>query len=357
MKKIFFISTSGNLRRKDNTIFFEAASDLGNQWDENLNEDILASAYQNTQSSYAINKCVPINDIDSICVLADITFNKRFLEFLGNYHIPLHIFSWFGNYKGSFTPPADVVSGSFTIKQAKFYLNPKRRLNLAKKFVQGAAGNIFRNLRRYSSKDRQIGSIIDEILALYNTIAQQSRISDIMSIEARIHKLYYSSLNYIINSDIKFAKREFNPPTDPMNALISFANALVYSVVTTEIYRTKLDPRISFLHEPGERRLSLVYDISEIFKPIIADRLVFAMLNKNMLSGDNHFNYKSEACYLNEVGRRKVLENFDRRINRTIKHREINKFVSYKSLIRLECYKLIEHINKNSDYKPFQIWW
>ena len=54
----------------------------------------------------------------------------------------------------------------------------------------------------------------------------------------------------------------------------------MYTRVLSEIYKTQLNPTISYLHEPSERRFSLCLDIAEIFKPIIADRLIFSMLNK-----------------------------------------------------------------------------
>jgi len=357
MKKIFFIHNKGNLKRKDNTFMFEPAENLPDEWDENLNENILLSAFKNKTVRYDKDKYIPINDVDSICVLADITFNKRLLEFIGTHHIPMHIFNWYGNYKGSFLPPADVLSGSFMLKQARFYFVKKRRLELAKRFVTGACGNIYRNVRRYARDNIELDIISEKIKELSGDIDKQVTQSALLSLEARIHKVYFSAFNLITVSDIKFRKREYNPPTDPMNALISFANALVYSLVTSELYKTKLDPRISFLHEPGERRLSLVYDIAEVFKPLLADRLIFSLLNRNSIKKDKHFRYKDGACYLNNEGRRKVIEFFDTRINKTIRHRDINKFISYKSLIRLECYKIIEHINKNKDYKPFQIWW
>jgi CRISPR-associated protein Cas1 len=122
------------------------------------------------------------------------------------------------------------------------------------------------------------------------------------------------------------------------------------------ILRTKLSPLVSFLHEPSDNRLSLIFDIAEIFKPLLGDRLIFKMLNQNSIS-INDFEYRDGGCYLNESGRKKFVEAYDKRLEKTIMHRQLKRPVSYKRLIRLECYKIIKHIKKEEDYKPFIIWW
>jgi len=81
-----------------------------------------------------------------------------------------------------------------------------------------------------------------------------------------------------LREDFSIEKREKHPPTNPLNALISFANSLVYTTVLSEIYHTQLNPCVSFLHQPGERRYSLALDIAEIFKPLIGDPIIFNLI-------------------------------------------------------------------------------
>lgn len=74
------------------------------------------------------------------------------------------------------------------------------------------------------------------------------------------------------------------PPDNMINTLISFVNTIIYSKVLTEIYHTQLNPTISYLHEPGSRRFSLCLDLAEIFKPLIGDRVIFSLLNRNQIT-------------------------------------------------------------------------
>ena len=96
-----------------------------------------------------------------------------------------------------------------------------------------------------------------------------------MGVEGNIRKQYYAAWNIIINQEISFEKRVMHPPDNMINSLISFVNTLIYTKVLGELYRTQLNPTISYLHEPGERRFSLSLDLAEVFKPLIGDRLIF----------------------------------------------------------------------------------
>ena len=75
---------------------------------------------------------------------------------------------------------------------------------------------------------------------------------------------------------------------------------MMYTACLTEIYRTQLNPTISFLHEPGERRFSLSLDLAEIFKPLIVDRIIFRLFNRRQLNESKHFETGIDGCYLNE---------------------------------------------------------
>jgi len=102
-----------------------------------------------------------------------------------------------------------------------------------------------------------------------------------MALEGNARARYYESFNQIINEkDFQYHSRSKRPPEDPLNAVISFGNTLVYMKVLTEIYKTHLDPRIGFLHATNFRRFTLNLDIAEIFKPILADRVLFSLIGK-----------------------------------------------------------------------------
>lgn len=229
-------------------------------------------------------------------------------------------------------------------------------MDIARKFVEGAAANIVKNLQYYNTRERDMTPFIERVRHLITSIPGAMAIPDLMGTEGNIRQVYYEAWHSIISEAIDFPKRERHPPTNPVNALISFGNALVYTSVLSELYKTQLNPLISFLHQPGERRFSLSLDIAEIFKPLLADRIIFSLLNKRQLR-QQHFTKGLNMCHLTDEGRKLFVREFDEKLRTTIKHRQLKKSVSYQHLIRLECYKLIKHILGEKDYAPFVLWW
>jgi len=130
----------------------------------------------------------------------------------------------------------------------------------------------------------------------------------------------------------------------------------MYTKVLSEIYQTQLNPTISYLHEPSEKRFSLALDVAEIFKPILVDRLIFSLLNKRMIS-ESDFSEELNFLRMKDSAVQKVVKEFENTLKRTIKHKSLNRTVSYNHLIRLELYKLIKHMLQEKEYEGFKIWW
>lgn len=301
-------------------------------------------------------KDIKVEVTRDIYVFGEVSLNTKCLNYAGQLSMPIHFFNYYGFYSGSFYPKEENVSGKLLIEQVNHYTDLHKRLEIAKEFVDAASYNILRNLRYYNERNRDLESHMTEIKSLRKHISQVKDVNELMGIEGSIRRNYYSGWKEIISHEIDFEKRVKRPPDNMINALISFVNSLVYVTCLTEIYKTQLHPALSYLHSTGERRFSLCLDISEVFKPLIADRLIFSMLNKNMLT-EKDFERASNFCYLKDAGRRRLLQEYDEVLERTIQHKGLNKKVSYRHLIRLECYKLIKHLMGDKQYEGFTIWW
>lgn len=331
MSRNYYITYSGRLRRKDNTVYLEKADNA--------------------------RVPLPVEDIDALYLYGELDLNTRLLNFLARKHIPLHVFNYYGYYSGTYYPREYLNSGFLTVKQVQHYERNAKRMPIAREFVAGAVDNILRNLRYYANRGKDCGAQVDAITALAKHIPKAKHPGALMGLEGNIREIYYSALNAILNLKTAYQRRVRQPPDNPINAVISFGNSLIYTACLTEIYRTQLNPTISFLHEPGERRFSLSLDLAEIFKPIIADRILFRLFNRGQLNESKHFDTELNACYLNERGRRLFLQAFDEQLKQTITHRKLNRKVSYQRLIRLECYKLIKHLTGMETYRAFRAWW
>lgn len=358
MKRNYYIFTPGRLRRRQNTIYFEPlAGDPHGPLPESPEEDYdLLDTFEAESDEHdrVVRKPIPIEDIEAFYCFGEITFNSKFLNFLSQNKIPLHLFNYYGYYSGSFYPRDYLLSGFLLVNQVQHYLDSEKRLTLAKEFVATAVDNLERNLKYYRNRKEGVGAWADTLEGNIVDMSQIQSIAELMGYEGHIREIYYQSFAEILG--LEFDKRVRRPPNNMVNALISFANSMVYTTCLGEIYRTQLNPTVSFLHEPGERRFSLSLDLAEVFKPLLADRTIFKLLNTKMLT-EADFDQQLNACYLSENGRKTFVKAYDERLNTTIEHRGLKRRVSYRHLIRLECYKLVKHLLGEKRYKGFRAWW
>ena len=304
MKQSFYVYNNGDLKRKDNTLQF-------------TNYD-------------GEKRDIPIERISDIYVMSEMSFNTKFIDYISQYGIPMHFFNYYNFYMGSYYPRESLLAGQLLVKQVSYYTDYEKRLVLARKFIEA------------DSLRKQLSSV--------------TTIEELMGIEGNIRRRYYAAWNVIVNQEIQFEKRVMHPPDNMINSLISFVNTLIYTKVLGEIYHTQLNPTISYLHEPGARRFSLSLDIAEVFKPLIGDRLIFSLLNRNQITEDS-FTKELNFLHLKKDASKLIVSELEKNLKKTVMHKNLGRQVSYQYLLRLECYKLIKHLLGEKEYEGFRIWW
>lgn len=334
MKKTYYLFNPGRLSRKDNTLQFTAYDEEGNE---------LPSKY------------IPVEGVSDLYLFGALDANSALYNFLAKNHVAVHFFDYYEHYTGSFMPKDYLLAGKMQIEQTLKYCQATERMNIARKFVEGGAFNMVKNLTYYNNRDKDVQNEITLIEGYLQGISRADNIQELMGVEGNIRQAYYQAFDIVLN-DFVMSGRTRMPPKNEVNTLISFGNMMCYSLCLGQIYHTQLNPTISFLHEPGTRRYSLALDMAEIFKPILVDRTIFRVLNKKEIQ-EKDFDMKLNGCVLKESGKKAFVRAFEEKLNETIKHRTLNRSVSYKHLVKLECYKLSKHILGMEEYRPFKMWW
>ncbi|WP_099209935.1 type I-B CRISPR-associated endonuclease Cas1b [Thermococcus henrietii] len=323
-KRSLTLLSDGTLFRRENTLYFE--NERG-------------------------RKPLAIEGIYDLYVYGHVTITSQALHYLAQKSISVHFFNHYGHYDGSFYPRGSLNSGDLVIRQAQHYLDREKRLKLARLFVKGSALNMEKNLKRWKVAD----GFSEMLKELFEELEGARKITEVMNVEARIREAYYSRWDDHLPEGFKIVRRTRRPPGNEMNALISFLNSRLYATIVSELYNTQLVPTVSYLHEPGERRFSLALDLSEIFKPIVADRLATRLVTKRMLSKE-HFREELNGVLLTKEGMKKVLSEYEKELTKSVKHPELKRNVTKKRLIRLEAYKLIKHLVGVKEYEPLVAW-
>ncbi|MDI9871149.1 type I-B CRISPR-associated endonuclease Cas1b [Flectobacillus roseus] len=334
MKKSYYLFNPGRMSRKDNTLYFTPVDEQGNEGQV---------------------RPIPVESVDNLYCFGSLDANSALFNFMGKNHISVHFFDYYEHYTGSFMSKDYLLAGKMQVEQTKHYISDKKRMVIAQTLINGAAFNMSRNLKYYQSRGKDVASSLERIENYVSLIESAKKVDELMGIEGNIRQAYYDAFDTIIN-DFEMGNRSKKPPKNEVNALISFGNMMCYTMCLDQIYHTQLNPTISFLHEPGVRRYSLASDISEIFKPLLVDRTIFSVLNKKQIQA-NDFRQDTNRCVLKDSAKKVFVQAFDERLKETFKHRTLGRNVSYKHLVKLECYKLSKHILGIETYKPFKMMW
>lgn len=323
-----YISSMGELTRKDNSLCFR----------------------KNGKNVY-----IPIENTKEIYCLNEISLNTKLLDFLSQNHVVIHFFNYYGGYSGTFYPKDQYLSGRLLVKQVEAFQN--HRAEIARAIVKGIGENLYEVLYHYYKHEKkEVKETIDWIRSEFNPrIMQADTINSLMALEGEVWMRFYADFKYFLPEDFILNKRVKRPPDNPMNAMISFGNTLLYGKTISTIYRTHLDQRISYLHEPSERRFSLSLDLSEVFKPVLVYRTIFDLVNNRKIQVAKHFEKKLNYCLLNEEGRKIFIEAFEGRLESVYQHPKLKRKITYRTAMKLDCYKLIKFILEGKEFVPFSL--
>ncbi len=292
------------------------------------------------------NIYLPIKDTKELYCFNDITLSTKLLEILSKSGIVVHFFGYYENYVGTFYPKDYLLSGRLTVSQALAYDNQEKRLTIAKAIVKAISLNIHSVLYHYHRHGKsELKPFLDWLKKdVPELLPRISAIKNLLSLEGEIWARFYATFKLILPEEFAMNKRVRRPPDNPMNALVSFGNTLLYTKTLTQLYHTHLNQTISYLHEPMERRYSLSLDLSEAFKPILVYKTIFDCVNNRKISVAKHFEKKLNYALLNDAGRKVFITEFEERINGVFEHSKLKRKVSYKQTIRLDGYKLIKYL-------------
>lgn len=323
-----YITSMGELTRKDNSLCFRKDGK---------------------------NVYIPVENTKEIYCFSEVSINTKLLDFLSQNNITLHFFNYHEGYSGTFYPRAYYNSGKLLIKQVEAF--NLRRLEVAKSFVLAIGENIYEVLYHYYKHDKRgVKETIDWIKGDFKeNLNKANQIKQVLQVEGELWQRFYGDFKYILPEDFIMNKRVKRPPDNPINALVSFGNTLLYGKTITSIYNTHLDQRISFLHEPSEGRFSLSLDISEPFKPVIVFKTIFELVNNKRIQVNKHFDKKLNYCLLNEEGRNIFITAFEERLQSVFTHPKLKRKITYRTAIKLDCYKLIKFILEDKEFVPFRI--
>ena len=179
MKKAYYLFNPGRLSRKDNTLKFTPVDEEGNDLPP---------------------KYLPVEGVEELFTFGSLDANSALYNFLGKHDIAVHFFDYFENYTGSFMPKDYLLSGKMLLAQVKAHTALEERMIIARKFIEGAAFNMTKNLKYYNTRGKDLALFIQNIEQYQQRIPEMRETDELMGIEGNIRMTYYEAFNLIIDN-------------------------------------------------------------------------------------------------------------------------------------------------------------
>jgi CRISPR-associated protein Cas1 len=308
----------------------------------NKNHEAFTVALKQEDGSWQ-KKTIPAQTVEQVVLMGNPQITGDALVYALELGMPVHYLSTFGKYLGS-ALPGHSRNGQLRLAQYSAYFDEERRLGLVKAIVTGKIHNQYGVLYRHKQQENPLKLRKGEVKS-------QVTLNQVRGIEGLAAREYFAHLARILDPVWGFAGRNRRPPTDPVNALLSFSYGLLRVQVTAAAHMAGLDPYIGYLHEVTRGQPALVLDLMEEFRPLVADNLVLAVINNREIQRSD-FTENLGAFLLAEGARKTFLQAFERKMTDEFKHPIFEYRCTYRRAIELQARLLARHLQEGVAYKP-----
>lgn len=277
-------------------------------------------------------------EISSISLFGNLQISTQATKELCTRNIPICYFSTGGWFTG-ITTGISSKNIQLRIEQFKTALNPERALEIAKKFVIGKIKNSRTILRRNARDVTQ--ETLKNLSEIIHKASNAKSVDELMGFEGMAARIYFGNFSKLLKIDegqldFDFQERNRRPPRDEVNALLSYLYALLAKDLTITSLIVGLDPYLGFLHKPKYGKPALSLDLMEEFRPIICDSVAISVLNTKEIGKDD-FIKRGGAVSLDPVGRKKLINAYERRLDDLIAHPIFKYSISYRQVLEIQA--------------------
>lgn len=300
-------------------------------------------------------KYIPVETTDSLYIYSNVIMSGNFFDFMNQVGLNVSFINKYGEKIGSFVPNNSRRNIKTELKQLRMYDSEKERLDMTRRLEIASVSNIRANLRYYQRRKNatELEAAVKDMTDIITKLNEARDINHMMMLEAQARQKYYGCFNsFLEGKQFYFDKRTRRPPQDPLNAMISFGNTLLYQRIANEINRTSLDIRIGIVHAAGNRPESLNLDLADLFKPILVDRTIFTLVNRKMINVNDFVEVENNGIYLNNRAKKIFISEYENKLYQKVTFDGAER--TYDYLIKNEIQKLKKYIENGEKYKPYK---
>jgi CRISP-associated protein Cas1 len=304
---------------------------------------------------------VPLHHLAAIVIMAEAWMSPDLMRTCLERDICVTFMNERGRFLGRVEGTA--APGAWLRKnQMETHLDSAKTLTLAKTLVQGKLANQRYVLQR-ASREREgdaqqcMNGVIERLQGIQRQVDRMETLDQVRGCEGEGAACYFEVFGTLIrqqNDAFLWNGRNRRPPKDPLNALLSFAYALLMSDCLSACQSVGLDPAFGFLHAFRPGRPSLALDLMEAFRPVLADRLVLTLVNNQQVRVSDFTRTESGAVILSDEARKLMITSHQQRKAQTLRHPFLGQEIPWGLVPVLEARLLARHLRGDLEtFPPF----
>jgi len=302
-----------------------------------------------------IVQSVRMIDVSQVSVYGNVQVTTQLLRQLFAREIPVCWFSYGGWFQGI---AEGLPSKHVELRRRQVALAHQGGLDIARRMVEGKIRNS-RTLLRRNSRERH-ESVLKSLKELADAARVTTSLASLLGLEGSAARLYFSGFSTMLREDLRlpggtftFEGRNRRPPRDAVNCLLSYLYSLLVKDLTATVYGIGFDPYLGFFHRPRFGRPALALDLSEEFRPLVAESVALNLINNGEVKPSQFF-VRAGGVTLTAEGRKAVLSAYERRLDTEIRHPTFGYRVTYRRVLEVQARVLAAHVlGEVPEYVPF----
>lgn len=307
---------------------------------------------------------VPIHNLEGIICFGFAGASPKLMYLCCERGVALSFLTEYGKFMGRVTGG---ISGNVLLRRTQYRWadDPDISARLSRRFIAAKILNSRALLHRALRDHKEVveyDSLQQAIQWLAGTVARLEKAREgnaIRGIEGEAARVYFANFNQLLlaqKNEFRMENRNRRPPTDTINALLSFLYTLLTHEAAAALESVGLDPQVGFLHRERSGRPSLALDVMEELRPHFADRLAVTLINRKQITADGFTVKENGAVIMDDETRKEVLTAWQKRKQEEITHPYLEEKIPLGLVPYVQALLLARHLRGDlEDYPPF-IW-
>lgn len=296
-------------------------------------------------------------NLDRVIVIGNAQLTTHAVAKLLDTGIDTAFLSPHGKLRGRLAP-IESKNSPLRMQQYEQVRSPEFCLTLAKAFVAGKIDNCSEVLSRHQRNhaETDFSEELNQLSAARRKVQHMPTPDALRGLEGHAAAVYFSGFARMLRRSLSFTKRTRRPPTDPVNALLSFGYTLLTNEAISAVAAVGFDPYLGFFHTVDYGRCSLALDLIEEFRPLTIDRLTVNLINLNILDEKDFTKKEDGGFYLEDAGRKRFFAQYEEMFQSEFTHRHTRQRTTLRRALHDQAQVLQQAVVASKPYVGFRGW-